>query len=115
MTTTRKSSDGGANSTLTPARDAGTQKGQGAQNGKLDLQLLKLINERSALAAEIGKLKNDHGTDVFSPAREEEVLRNVLEAHEKGKGPLDADTVRAIFRELMSGSRALQKVLRVAY
>jgi chorismate mutase/prephenate dehydratase len=113
MTTTRKSD--GANSTLTPARAAATLKHLRTQIDKLDLQILKLVNERAGLAAEIGKLKNDHGAEVFSPAREEEVLKNVLEAHEKGKGPLDADTVRAIFRELMSGSRALQKVLRVAY
>lgn len=79
---------------------------------KLDLQILKLINERASLAAEIGKIKNDHGAEVFSPAREEEVLKNVLEAN---KGPLDATTVRAVFREIMSGSRALQKVLKVAY
>src|SRR5207244_13237620 len=50
--------------------------------------------------------------EVFSPAREEEVLQQVLEAN---KGPLDNSTVRAVFRELMSGSRALQKVLKVAY
>src|SRR5947209_3825210 len=79
---------------------------------KLDLQVLKLINERAGLAAEIGKVKNDHGAEVFSPAREEEVLKNVLEAN---KGPLDEATVRAVYREIMSGSRALQKVLKVAY
>src|SRR5262244_3610976 len=79
---------------------------------KLDLQILRLINERAKLAAEIGRVKNDHGAEVFSPAREEEVLENVLQA---SKGPLDAGTVRAVFRELMSGSRALQKVLKVAY
>src|SRR5262245_59495298 len=79
---------------------------------KLDLQILKLVNERAAVAAEIGKIKNDHGAEVFSPAREEEVFRNILEAN---KGPLDEATVRAIYREIMSGSRALQKVLKVAY
>src|SRR5262249_54398375 len=31
------------------------------------------------------------------------------------KGPLDETSVRAIFREIMSGSRGLQKVLKVAY
>jgi chorismate mutase/prephenate dehydratase len=113
MTTTRKSD--GAVSTLSPARVAANLKHLRTQIDKLDIQILKLVNERAAVAAEIGKLKNDHGSDVFSPAREEEVLKNVLDAHEKGKGPLDADTVRAIFRELMSGSRALQKILRVAY
>jgi chorismate mutase/prephenate dehydratase len=111
--TTRKSD--GANSTLSPARAAATLKHLRTHIDKLDVQILKLINERAEVAAEIGKLKNDHGAEVFSPAREEEVLKHVLEAHEKGKGPLDADTVRAIFRELMSGSRALQKILRVAY
>jgi chorismate mutase/prephenate dehydratase len=45
---------------------------------KMDLQILKLINDRAGLAVEIGRLKADHGGDVFSPAREEEVLQNVL-------------------------------------
>ena len=79
---------------------------------KLDLQILKLVNERASVAAEIGRIKNDHGAEVFSPAREEEVFRNILEAN---KGPLDEGTVRAVFREIMSGSRALQKVIKVAY
>jgi chorismate mutase/prephenate dehydratase len=113
MTTTRKSDS--ANTTLSPARAAANLKHLRAQIDKLDLQILKLINERAGVAAEIGRVKNDHGADVFSPAREEEVLKNIREAHEKGKGPLDFDTVRAVFRELMSGSRALQKVLKVAY
>src|SRR5438132_7937079 len=49
---------------------------------------------------------------MFNAARETEVFQNVLQAN---KGPLDPSTVRAIFREVMSGSRALQKVLKVAY
>src|SRR5262245_46679044 len=82
------------------------------QIDKLDLQILKLVNERASLAGEIGKLKTDQGSEVFSPAREEEVFKNVLAA---SKGPLDESTIRAIYREIMSGSRALQKVLKVAY
>ena len=58
---------------------------------KLDLQILKLINERAALASEIGKIKNDHGSEVFSPAREEEVFQNEMDAN---KGPLDIATVQ---------------------
>src|SRR5262249_3532386 len=79
---------------------------------RLDLQILKLVNERASLASEAGRVKNEQGTQIFSPAREEEVFQNVLEAN---KGPLDESTVRAIYREIMSGSRALQKVLKVAY
>lgn len=79
---------------------------------KLDLQILDLVNKRAGIAAEIGRIKNDHGAEVFSPAREEEVLLNVLESN---KGPLGEVTIRAVFREIMSGSRALQKVIKVAY
>jgi chorismate mutase/prephenate dehydratase len=101
--------------TTSAGRSSASLRHLRTQIDKLDLQILKLVNERASVAGEIGKLKNDHGDEVFSPAREEEVLQNVLAQNEKIKGPLDGNTVRAIFRELMSGSRALQKVLKVAY
>jgi chorismate mutase/prephenate dehydratase len=94
------------------SRTAASLRNLRSQIDKLDLQILKLINERASLAAEIGKVKNDEGSLVFSPAREEEVLENVLGAN---KGPLDAPTLRAVFREIMSGSRAMQKIIKVAY
>jgi chorismate mutase/prephenate dehydratase len=106
---TRKIESGG-NAAAT--RAASSLRHLRTQIDRLDLQILKLINERARVAAEIGHIKNDHGAEVFSPAREEEVLQNVLQSN---KGPLDEATVRSVFRELMSGSRALQKVLKVAY
>src|SRR6516165_8136109 len=95
-----------------PHRTAAQLKSLRHQIDKLDLQILKIVNERAALAAEIGKVKDDHGAEVFSPAREEEVFQNMIQAN---KGPLDESTIRAVFREIMSGARALQKVLKVAY
>ncbi len=100
---------------LSPARAQSALRSLRNQIDKLDLQILKLVNERASVAGQIGRLKNDHGEEIFSPAREEEVLQHVLQMNEKHKGPLDPATIRAIFREIMSGSRALQKVLKVAY
>lgn len=97
---------------LSPAKAQAQLKSLRTNIDKLDLQILKLVNERAGLASEIGRIKNDHGTEVFSPAREEEVFKNVLDSN---KGPLDEGTIRAVFREIMSGSRALQKVIKVAY
>jgi chorismate mutase/prephenate dehydratase len=108
-----------ANSTTShsasPTRSQAALRSLRTQIDKLDHQLLKLVNERASLAAEIGRFKSDHGEEIFSPAREEEVLQNALQLNEKHKGPLDPGTIRAIFREIMSGSRALQKVLKIAY
>src|SRR5436309_2136444 len=82
-----------------------------SQIDRLDLQILKLVNERARLATEIGKLKSYSGGEVFAPGREEEVFTNVLQHN---KGPLDDATIRAIYREIISGGRAIQQVLKVA-
>ncbi len=79
---------------------------------RVDQELLKLINERAKIAAEIGKLKNSGGLSAYAPAREDEVLARVLT---QNKGPLPDRCVRAVYGELISGSRAMEKDLRVAY
>jgi len=79
---------------------------------RLDQQLVKLMNERASHALEIGKLKNETGIAAYAPAREDEVLARVAALN---KGPLGERCVRSAFRELISGSRSLEKELRVAY
>lgn len=93
-------------------KGAGNLPALRGQIDKLDLQILEALNKRASIAAQIGKVKADAGGEVFSAAREEEVMNNVLGAN---GGPLDAVTLRAIFRELISGSRAIQKVQKIAY
>ena len=83
-----------------------------AQIDKLDLQIVKLINERANLAVQLGKLKAEQGGEIFLPAREEEVFKNAIDS---SKGPLEDVTIRAVFREIISGARALQRTLKVAY
>ncbi len=82
------------------------------QIDSVDRQLIQLINRRAQLALDIGHLKQADEQPIYCPAREEEVLAKVLELN---KGPLDDRSVRAVFRELISGSRALETHLRVAY
>jgi chorismate mutase / prephenate dehydratase len=79
---------------------------------KYDAQILDLLNKRAGVASQIGKEKAKTGGEVFNAAREEAVLAAILKAH---KGPLQEVTIKAIFRELISGSRALQSVQRVAF
>lgn len=82
-----------------------------AEIDQIDKQLVQLLNRRAAIATQIGQLKDNQGLEIWSPAREEEVLARAMASHQ---GPLPLETLRLIFRELMSGSRALQRTLRVA-
>ncbi|HZW31214.1 MAG TPA: prephenate dehydratase [Isosphaeraceae bacterium] len=95
----------------TPARRAPTLASLRSEIDRLDRELVLLLNRRAAIVAQIGQVKNDQGLEVWSAAREDEVIKQALAA---SQGPLPAETLRIIFRELMSGSRALQRTLRVA-
>jgi len=79
---------------------------------KLDQEILRLLNERASYALEIGKLKGQNSEPVYAPERELQVLGQVLK---ENHGPLDDEAVTAIFREIISASRALEKPLTVAY
>jgi chorismate mutase/prephenate dehydratase len=79
---------------------------------EIDKQLVQLLNERARVVVEIGKLKNKAEKPVYAPDREKEVLAKVTQAN---KGPLPDKTLVAIWRELMSGSFALEKPLRIGY
>ncbi|MBX3415029.1 MAG: prephenate dehydratase [Pirellulales bacterium] len=83
-----------------------------SQIDKIDSELVRLMNERAKHAIAIGKIKAEDGQPVYAPNREEEVLARVVEA---SKGPLKPECVRAVFREIISGSRSLERVLKVAF
>jgi len=74
-------------------------------------RVVERLNERASVAVRIGQVKAAHNLEVWSPSREEEVLAR---AAGLSKGPLPQDSLRLIFRELMSGSRATQEAIRVA-
>jgi chorismate mutase/prephenate dehydratase len=78
----------------------------------IDDRLVRLLNERASLVVEVGKTKRAQGIPIYAPHREAEVLRKVLSANE---GPLPDRTIEGVYRELMSGSFALEHPLRIGY
>lgn len=79
---------------------------------KLDRDLLALVNQRAALALEVGELKKREGTVAFRPEREAQVIDGLKAVN---TGPLKSDSVAPIWREIMSACRALETPTRVAY
>jgi len=61
---------------------------------------------------EIGKLKNKTGGQIYAPDREKKVLERIAKVNE---GPLPNKCLVAIWREMMSGSFALERPLRIGY
>src|SRR3954463_8382506 len=93
------------------AKKAPTLAGLRSEIDRLDKELVSLLNQRAELAAQIGQIKEKQGLEIWSPAREEEGLERAMAHH---RGPLPVDPLHLISRELMSGSRSLQRTLRVA-
>lgn len=73
-------------------------------------EIVAALNKRATISQQIGKAKA--GGPVYDPTREAKVLRQV---RNQGSGPLDGDALQAIFREIITACRNLQKQLTVAH
>lgn len=80
----------------------------------LDGEILRLISERAQCAGQVAKVKTDSDPDAvfYRPEREAQVLRRIMSLNQ---GPLDAEEMARLFREIMSACLALEKPVKVAY
>lgn len=78
----------------------------------IDEEILKLLNERAKESQKIGRIKVKEGQGIYAPHREKEVLDHLKSIN---GGPLGADALEAIYREVMSSSISLEKPVRIAY
>ena len=79
---------------------------------KIDVQILKLLNERAKLASQVANLKVVNSVGIYSAEREALILKKLRKFN---KGPLVNNDVEIIFREILSVCRALRVVLNIVY
>lgn len=77
-----------------------------------DAQLIKLLNERTKHVLAIGEIKHKAGDEIYAPHRERAVLNRICRLNQ---GPITNNSLRAIYREIMSSALALEKSLTIAY
>ncbi len=77
----------------------------------IDDALLELLNRRCELALQVGKHKRESGTPFYVPEREKALVDRLSS---RNNGPLTDKALKAVFREVVSASTALQHPLRVA-
>jgi chorismate mutase/prephenate dehydratase len=79
---------------------------------EIDNHLVDLLNERAKIVIEVGELKNKTDKPIYAPDREMQVFAKILKAN---NGPLPDKCLKAVWRELMSGSFFLERPLRIGY
>lgn len=79
---------------------------------RIDARLIRLLNERAGIAQQIGAWKRRSGIPIYTPHRDVEVVDRVLKSN---PGPLPNRSLEAVYREIMSGSFALERPLRIGY
>src|SRR5262245_17658013 len=79
---------------------------------RLDGQIVRLLNDRTRHVLAIGDIKLNAGEEIYAPHRERAVLYRVAR---QNQGPITNESLRAIYREIMSSALSLEKSLKVAY
>src|SRR5258706_38736 len=97
------SADSPSNDALAPLR---------LQIDGLDREIVELLNKRARVVVEIGKIKQQSNAPIYAPDREKAILEKVRKLNQ---GPLADRCLEAVYRELMSGSFALEKPLRIGF
>ncbi|MCS7083791.1 MAG: prephenate dehydratase [Aquificaceae bacterium] len=86
------------------------------QIDEIDLQILRLLNERARLAKAVGDIKKSMGLEVHSPEREQEVFSRLSKLNkELFNESFPTQALRYVYREIMSACLSLEEVIKVAY
>jgi chorismate mutase/prephenate dehydratase len=80
-----------------------------------DDQILPLLVERSRIVQQVGLNKHKVGAPVFRPEREVAIIERMCALNRSLGGPLPDQSIAAIWLEVISGCRALERVMRVSY
>ena len=73
----------------------------------LDLRLLELLNDRTSVVEQIGRVKRAAKLPIYEPRREEQVFENIT-AH--NSGPLTPDALKRIFERVIDEMRTIQRI-----
>lgn len=72
----------------------------------VDVQILALLNERTRIVEEIGRIKQHLSMAIYEPKREDDVFRNVTS---RNTGPLSCEAVRRVFERIIDEMRTVQR------
>jgi len=83
-----------------------------SQIDAVDAQIVELLNRRAGFAQRVGEAKKLIDAPVYRPEREAQVIARLRALN---AGPIGASGLEAIYREVISACRELERRMRVAY
>jgi chorismate mutase/prephenate dehydratase len=81
----------------------------------IDRELLQLLSARARVAQQVGEVKAAVQAPVWRPEREANVIAALQQENLRANGPLPAGAISAIWTEIMSACRALERRMRVGF
>jgi len=77
------------------------------QIDEVDVQILELLNERTRIVEEIGRIKRQLQLPIYEPKREDQVFRNVTTHN---SGPMPPEAVKRVFERIIDEMRNVQRL-----
>ncbi|HYW41695.1 MAG TPA: chorismate mutase [Bryobacteraceae bacterium] len=78
---------------------------------EVDRRIVALINERTRVVEEIGRVKREAHLPIYEPKREDQVFANVTGSN---GGPITPEAVRRIFERIIDEMRTIQKMRMIS-
>ena len=79
---------------------------------RVDLEILERLNERARLVTRVGMEKRTRRAPIYVAGRERDLIARLLE---RNSGPFPSGALPHVFREIVSATRSLEEVVRVAF
>jgi chorismate mutase-like protein len=73
----------------------------------VDRRIVDLLNERTRVVEEIGRVKREARLPIYEPKREDQVFANVIGAN---GGPITREAIRRVFERIIDEMRTIQRL-----
>ena len=74
---------------------------------EVDRRIVDLLNERTRVVEDIGRVKREAKLPIYEPKREDQVFANVAGVN---GGPITQEAVRRIFERIIDEMRTIQRM-----
>jgi chorismate mutase len=73
----------------------------------VDRRIVALLNERTRVVEQIGRVKREAQLPIYEPKREDQVFHNITQSN---GGPLPPEALKRVFERIIDEMRTVQRV-----